>query len=140
MPLTDETWAQVTNLALMQILGQGGVISPDNPLIVGSSAELVEALHEDAYLANIDILTTSYVATKVVTLKIYCAFDAAGILNVQRTRDGSTVVENLNGSVNLFADSAYAFDIPVSDGDTVNFQYTIGCNLLTVKVFETEGL
>ncbi len=92
-------------------------------------------------LANTDIfgaaLTPTYSPT---TFRIYAAFNGAAVLSVTRTRAGVTVTEHLNGNVALTADCAYAFDIVVTTGDSINLQYGGAHTALAIKVVEIVGV
>ena len=84
-----------------------------------------------------DDLTPTYNPT---TFRIYAAFNGAAVLSVTRTRDGVTVTEQLNAGVALTANCAYAFDILVTTGDSINLQYAGAHTALTIKVVEIVGV
>lgn len=70
-------------------------------------------------------------------LRIHVAVAVAGFLRVARTVGGVTVVENLNASVPLVANSAYAFNVEWRTGDSLNFRYSAtGANILVFRANE----
>lgn len=92
-----------------------------------------------AELANIDIFGTDISPTNSpTTFRIYVWADAAGIFSCMRTSGGVTVTENLNEGNNLVANSAYEFNITLTDDDTINFQYSVAATMtvIVVEVYE----
>jgi len=91
--------------------------------------------------AGVDIFSSDLTPTyNPTTFRIYAAFDGAAVLSVARTRAGVTVAEQLNAGVALAANCAYAFDIVVSTGDSINLQYAGAHTALTIKVVEIVGV
>jgi hypothetical protein len=95
-----------------------------------------EAVGAGADIFDAD-LTPTYSPT---TFRIYAAFDGAAVLSVTRTRAEATVTEQLNAGAALIANCAYAFDIVVTTGDSINLQYGGAHTALTLKVVEIVGV
>lgn len=94
-----------------------------------------------AVAAATDILDTDLTCTRSPAhFRIYVAFDTAGVFSVQRTVGVVTVAEQMNAigaAVQaLVANAAYMFDILVETGDTINFQHSVGGQLLKMIVVE----
>jgi hypothetical protein len=89
--------------------------------------------------ANTNILAKDIVPTHtpVSYFVLYCSFQAAGTLNVKRTKAGVTVTEGLNAATDLNANAAYIFAIRASSLETINFQYTVTTTMS--KLLVTEG-
>jgi hypothetical protein len=91
--------------------------------------------------AGADIFTTALTPTNSpTTFRIYAAFNGAAVLSVTRTRSGATVTEQLNAGAALAANCAYAFDIIVTTGDSINLQYAGAHTALAIKVVEIVGV
>jgi hypothetical protein len=91
--------------------------------------------------ANTNIFASALTPTYSPTLfRIYCAFNAAGILSVTRTRGTTTVTEQLNSGASLNANAAYVFDVVVESGDRINLQYIVSATALVIKVVEIPSM
>ncbi|MHC1628914.1 MAG: hypothetical protein ACXQTI_08805 [Candidatus Nezhaarchaeales archaeon] len=87
--------------------------------------------------ANENILSSDIKPTRTPAIfRIYCCFNASGVLSVKRTKNGVTVTESLNGGNSLNANSAYAFDIIVDEGESINLQYSVSCTCLKLSIIE----
>jgi hypothetical protein len=94
-----------------------------------------------AVSANADIFATNIAPTYDLSLfRIYCAFNAAGVLSVVRTRGGTSVVENLNAGASLSANAAYMFDVLVEGNESINLRYSVAATCLVLKVVEVYGM
>jgi len=96
----------------------------------------------DSVTADTDIFASDLAPTKSPThFRIYAAFDAAGILKVRRTYDGTTVEELLNSGNSINMDSAYAFDIVVIEDQMINLRYSVDATATALIVTEIrEGI
>jgi len=93
-----------------------------------------------AFEAGVDIFAAGLTPTNSPTIfRIYAVFNAAGVLSVARTRAGTTVLEQLNGGINLNANAAYLFDVPVETGDSINLRYSVAATALRVLVMEVPA-
>ena len=95
--------------------------------------------HNVAVLANTDILATvlSPIETDYpVIFRAMVAFNAVGVFSARITRAAVTVGEDFNSGGNLVANAAYAFDLLVSQGDTINFRYSANATMLVLRVQE----
>jgi hypothetical protein len=91
--------------------------------------------------ANINIFPSNLAPTySPTTFRIYASFNASGVLTVVRTKDTTTVSEQLNGGNALNANCAYIFDILVESGESINLQYSIAATVLSLKVVEVPGM
>jgi len=91
--------------------------------------------------ANTNIFTTDLTPTNSpTTFRIYCCFNASGVLSVKRTSGATTVAEQLNGGAALNANAAYMFDILVESGESINLQYSVAATALCLKVVEVPGV
>jgi hypothetical protein len=69
-----------------------------------------------------DILSSNITTTREISLfRIYVSFDTELKLKVKRIRDTSVIEEYLNSAVELTSNSAYMFDILVSNNEEINF-------------------
>jgi len=68
--------------------------------------------------------------------RIYASFDAAGVLTVRRTKEGTTVSEEFNSGANLNANAAYVFDIIVDESETIQLRYSVNATALKLMVEE----
>ncbi len=94
-------------------------------------------VHNAAYVAAADILGAAIAPIVQPSLfRCQIACDVAGSFYVRITRGGVPVDVYFNHGVGLVANALYEFDTLVQDGDTVNYRYSIGCNILTFKVLE----
>lgn len=90
--------------------------------------------------ANTNIFTASLAPTYSIALfRFYVSMNTAGILSVRRTYAGTTVGENLNGGNTLMSNAAYAFDIIVESGETINLRYDTAATILKLAVVEIGG-
>lgn len=92
--------------------------------------------------ANTDLLASNITPTNSPSyIRIYTAFNIAGVLNVMRTVAAATIIEQLNNGVALTANAAYMFTIPWRDGDSINIQYSqTGGNTLILDIVEAQGV
>lgn len=99
------------------------------------------AVFNESVTANTDIFDSDLSPTHTPTaFRIYACFDASGVLTVRRTKGGVTVSEQLNSGNALNANAAYAFDIIVESGETINLQYSVDATALVLKVLEVWGV
>ena len=68
---------------------------------------------------------------------VYAVFQDDGVLSIIRY-DPSDIasIENLNEGDNLLADTAYMFIFPVSQGEEINFQYSVPSTISKLLVLE----
>ncbi len=112
----------------------GSVGRLKNPILKGR-------IFDTAVVAATDFFTTDLSPTNSpTTFRIYIALDTGGVLDVQRTSGGATVVEELNAGVALAADAAYMFDILVQEDDTINLQTSVGAQILYCIVIEVPSV
>jgi len=84
--------------------------------------------------AEANILSSSLKPTvKPSYFVIHITPAIAGVLRVARTKDGVTVIEDLNSGVPLTAGAVHAFTIAVDEGESINLRYsaTGGAQTLT---------
>jgi len=90
--------------------------------------------------ANANIFSSDLSPTYTPCIfRIYCCFDASGVLTVRRTKNGVIVSEQLNSGSALVANAAYLFDIIVDEGESVNLQYSVNATCLKLSVIEISG-
>jgi hypothetical protein len=91
-----------------------------------------------AVTANTDIFSTVMTPTTVplAYFVIYATFQAAGRLVIKRIKSGVSVLERLNEDSDLKVNTAYMFIIPVSEGETVNMQYTTSTTASKLMILE----
>ncbi|MBA7605667.1 hypothetical protein ES703_12801 [subsurface metagenome] len=95
------------------------------------------AEHNTAELATTDILAAALTPTNTPCLfRVMCAFDTAGVFTATITRGGNTQLVHFNGGANLTVDCLYIFDHLVHSGDTINYQYSVGAQLMVLRVQE----
>jgi hypothetical protein len=88
-----------------------------------------------AELANTDIFATDLVPTNTpTTFRVYVWTDTAGVFSCMRTSGVVTVTENLNEGNQLIADSAYEFNITLTDSETINFQLDAAATMTIIVV------
>lgn len=97
-----------------------------------------------AVVAATDIFTTVLTpthasATDNTIFRVYCTFDTAGVLTVRRTEGAVTISEELERGGNLIANAAYAFDIIVRHGQTIQLRYSVNAIALELSVSEIGG-
>jgi len=91
--------------------------------------------------ANTDILSSSISPEhSPATFRIYVSFSASGVLSLVRTKNGTTVVEQLNAGNSLNANCAYAFDILVEGDEQINLRYSVDATLLRLIIIEIPGV
>lgn len=107
------------------------LISPMSPL---ARAEL----HNVAgYIAGADILGADLAPLNTPCLfRLTAGFDTAGILSVDVTRAAVTVNQQFNHGVVLPANCLFMFDHLVHSGDTINYQYSVNCTIMTFRIQE----
>jgi hypothetical protein len=94
-----------------------------------------------AVTANTNVFSSDLSPTSTpTTFRIYVCFSASGVLTVKRTRAGVTISEQLNGGSPLSANAAYAFDIPVESGESINLQYSVDAVALKLTVIEVPSV
>lgn len=81
-------------------------------------------------------------------MRIYAAFDTAGVLSVSRSNyqdhfnsappGGNTVTEQLNDGTSLTANAAYIFDIEVDAGEYFALTYSVAATVLKLGVYEVD--
>jgi hypothetical protein len=90
--------------------------------------------------ANTNIFASDLAPTYTpTTFRIYACFNASGVLSIVRTKGGVTVTEQLNSGSALNANCAYAFDVIVEGGETINLRYSVAATALVLKVVEVPG-
>jgi len=90
--------------------------------------------------ANTNIFAASLSPTVSPTVfRIYCCFDAVGMVKIQRTFSAVTVAETLNLGASLLANVSYMFDFLVDPSETINIQYTANATALKISVVEIAG-
>lgn len=71
------------------------------------------------------LLPTSITPTNTPSyIRIYVCISVEGLLRVARTRNNTTVTENLNSGVALVPGAACSFSVPWATGDSINFRYS----------------
>jgi len=102
---------------------------------------LKASLFNTSVAANTNIFPSALTPTySPATFRIYCCFNASGVLSVQRTSGATTVAEQLNGGAALNANASYMFDILVESGESINLQYSVAATALSLKVVEVAGV
>jgi len=108
-------------------------INPLNPLELALE-------HNTAELAATDILAADLAPTNTpCRFAVEVAFDTAGVFSVRVTNGGVTVGEDFNHGVVLPANSLFRFTHLVHAGDTINYRYSVGAQMLTMRVQEIVG-
>lgn len=93
-----------------------------------------------AVLANTNFFGANLApVTTPTTFRIYVVLSVSGVLSVIRKNGAPTVAEQMNAGNALAANAAYVFDIPVSAGDTINLQTSVGATILKCSVRELDG-
>jgi len=107
------------------------VVSPLNPIARANVFNVV------GYVGGADILGAALAPlNSPCTFRVEATFSAGGILSATITQGGITVVSQFQGGVALNINSGYRFSLMVNAGDTINFRYSVGCNILSFKVQE----
>lgn len=88
----------------------------------------------DIVLQDVDIFTDDLVPTRPSSFRITVAFSAEVTLYITGL---SATRLALNDGTALDADELYAFDVPVRNGDLINFQISAGA---TVRVFDVAEI
>jgi len=114
-------------------VGADGSLTISSPLDKG-------VIHNTAYVTPDDFFAAALAPTNT-PCRFRCAgaFSVAGVLDVTITRALNTQTMHFNHGVVLTADCLFEFDVLVEDGDTINYQYGINCNILTFRVLEIPG-
>ena len=89
---------------------------------------------DTAVLVDTDVFTNDLVPTRPAVYRINVAFSAALILYITGLSATRLI---LNDGFALDANELYAFDIPVRNGDTINFQVSAG---VTIHVFDVAEI
>jgi len=93
--------------------------------------------HNTAEVANTDILAAALAPTNTPCLfRVMAAFDTPGTFRATVTKGGNTQTVIFNNNVNLSANCLYMFDMLVHAGDTINYQYSVGAQLMVLRVQE----
>lgn len=103
-----------------------------NPLIPQARAEI----HNVAVVAGVDILAAALGPNNAPCLfRVTVGFNVAGVLSVTITRAGNTQTLDLNHGVVLTAGCLFMYDLLVSAGDTINYQYGVNatCQILRLQ-------
>lgn len=75
-------------------------------------------------------------STSPATLRVYAAFDTAGVLSAVISNGGDSAEVKFNAGEDLIANSLYAFDLPMLSGDEVDFKFSATGNLLVLRANE----
>jgi len=106
-------------------------------------ASLVTVIHNQAVIANTNILADDLIpvvdAGKVCFYTTFCSFGVGGAFYANITNSGDSQIIQYNDGLDLFANNGYMFDIPLTNGDTVNFQYSENCTLNRLIIARTYG-
>lgn len=109
------------------------IIAASDPMAPQSRA----TIHNTAYLTPNDFLGAALAPIINPSLfRCQGAFTVAGILRATVTRAGNTQPVDFNHGVVLPANSLFEFDLLVENGDTINYQYSVNCTIMTFKVLE----
>jgi len=99
------------------------------------------SIFNQSVTAGANILSSGLSPSNSPTVfRIYACFDTSGVLSVVRTKDTTTVTEQLNGGSSLSANSSYIFDIIVESDETINLRYSVNATCLILKVVEISGV
>lgn len=118
-------------------MSNSGLLRIRNSLFSGHVDKLAD-IRNEAIAAGDDILPQSYAATfkPVSFFMVYAVFELSGSLVIRRTFTdlGVTKTEVLNEGYPMAENAAYIFAFPVSEDETINFQYsqTTTCTKLTL--------
>lgn len=102
----------------------------------------VETKFNESVSANTDIFTTDLTPkakTPCIWRVTIAVSVATAVLKVKITRNNISKLLALNENVALASDSLYSFDIPVRDGDKINFQLTADCTIHIMNIDELLG-
>lgn len=124
---------------LRAVFGSGANISAANPVPVTTEVGVTEkgVIHDTAYVTPNDFFVTVLTPTNAPSIfTLAGSFSVAGVLSVTITRALNTQTVEFNAGVALAVDSLYQFDVLVLDGDTINFQYSIDCDIQVFRVLE----
>ena len=87
--------------------------------------------------ANNNILSSSITPSYGPSvLRVQASFNASGVLSIVRTKDTTTVAEQLNSGNALTSNSVYVFDVIVESGELINLQYSVNATLLRLIIVE----
>jgi len=104
------------------------------------AAQFKASVFNASVIANTDIFASDLVPTVAPSIfRIYCCFNASGVLSIQRTKAGTTVSEQLNSGMALTANAAYMFDVPVDSEETINIRYSVNATVLKLSIFEISA-
>jgi hypothetical protein len=101
--------------------------------------------HNKSYTSGSNILSSDLTLTNpelsAAVFRIWATPEDAGVLDVRRTRGGTTVTENLNDGQSLTANALQLVgDIPATPADNgVNFQYSVNTTFREFIVYELAG-
>jgi len=96
--------------------------------------------HNVSVTANTDILADDLTPVNPpCAFRIMVAFSVAGVFKAIITRDTTVVTVEFNAGSSLTADALYIFDCLMSEGDKVNFQYSVNATMRVLQVFEIGG-
>jgi hypothetical protein len=110
--------------------------------LVQHSGKIVEkgSITNTAVSANANLFATGLTPSRrpLSEFVIYAVFQGAGKLKVFRTIAAGTTLagEVLNTDVDLVANSAYVFSVPVTYGETINIQFTAAVTVTKLVVME----
>ena len=94
-------------------------------------------IHNTAYLTPNNFLGAALAPIISPSLfRCQGAFTVAGILRATVTRAANTQTVDFNHGVVLPANALFEFDLLVENGDTINYQYSVNCTIMTFKVLE----
>jgi len=125
--MAEPEWASLTKKALHEVMGGVSKHYALNTAVLAAT-DIIAADLEPTYTSG------------PTRWRIYVVSDTAGILDVQRTAGGVTVVEQLNNAANLTVNAIHTEDIIVQGNDSINFQFSAIANLITFIVVEIRGL
>ena len=118
-------------------------VTLNNPFPVLNLGTLLEGseLFDTAVGAAADFYGTALEvdqAPGISILRVYVVMDAVVVLSVRRINETypNGVSEALNGGVALTANAAYVFDVPVIQGEHINFQCTVGGTVVTMFLMQ----
>jgi len=104
------------------------------------AAEAKGSVFNTGVTANTNIFDSDLSPTYTPCIfRIYCCFNASGVLTVRRTKAEVTVSQQLNAGATLVANAGYLFDIIVDSGETINLQYSVNATCLKLSVVELSA-
>lgn len=119
-------------------------VDANGRLIIGAMVHLTPIqkgrIFDTPVLAATDFFVADLAPTNSpTTFRVYVCLDTIGVFSVQRTVGAATVAEEMNAGGALNADAAYMFDILVNNAETINFQTSVGAQILYCLVMELPG-